>query len=701
MEQKKIDSLLRQIQSKLSYLKKLETVSPSSFINYKTPITSPIHNDVSFSNFPIKKNIKSLENCFSNIIMQLWWKYYKISYRISMINSSNFYERRNHNLKDSSIPQFNCHGRNHILSLRELAAFKLADSISNQIEKSSQMRLEEENDDFNNNDKNQDIFSLIPYYIPYYLNNLIFFEHIVNICISKINIPKVLKSLIEICIEYRAYHQGYKLLQKHFILKPYKELKNYKWAFSVAKRVFRKHEFLRFIIDKLKIQHVYNPSFIDVLSFIKIRNKNIEFYFIEKAIKVMIDFIHQYANKNQSNIVFSNNPVLFFKNKYHNQNDLISYLSSNYTANINLESEKNINYFYSLYYYYIKRYVELSTSKEYHAVSSPLDILPEKMNSNILNKHKYLSSALIILHLFNYNKKHYKYQHPEIYFPLLSKKYKKELNLYDNYQWKKCAQYCQKLDFIFLDEQFRFSNNIRKFQNLIQIMERVKLYQEAFAYVNWMYDTLNIKSSSNYSSDGFKYSRRRRRIVNYNEYYSDEESNDEKQLPSTPKHKLIQPPQYTSPVTPNKIKKKYLPTLYQEAETLANIINEYSADTIWQYETSIESWVKKRKSESKKININNNCNNNKYNNNNKHNNKSNTIIINENGYEEESIINSNNAVDDVITVYSKRKLIKKVNSTKKVKLIKYQKEPTISPSDDYFKITEALPFNDEVDDFLL
>jgi len=164
MEQKKIDSLLRQIQSKLSYLRKLETVSPSSFNNYKTPITSSIHNeDVIFFDFPLKKNIKSLENCFSNVVIQLWWKYYKISYRLNMNNIHEFTEKSSTTTNPND-------GRYHILSLRELASCKLAESISNYIEESSHNLLEEEEEDnIVNNNKDQNLFSLIPDYIPCYL----------------------------------------------------------------------------------------------------------------------------------------------------------------------------------------------------------------------------------------------------------------------------------------------------------------------------------------------------------------------------------------------------------------------------------------------------------------------------------------------------------------------------------------------------
>jgi len=337
---------------------------------------------------------------------------------------------------------------------------------------------------------------------------------------------------------------------------------------------------MNFIIDNLTIHHVYSPSFLHVLNYIKIENKSNVFYFIEKAIQLMIEYINQYANNNPSCILFSYTPVLSYEDIKHNQSKITSYLSSHATNTINLENEKKINYYYSLCCYYIKRYFELSTSSENLVISKPLDILPSKMNSNLLKIYKSLPSALVILHLFNCNKKYYKYHHPEIYLPLISQKYWNELNLKENHQWKKCAYYCQNLDYLFLDKLFGFSNYLKRFQNLIRIMESSKLYEEAFAYVNWMYDTLNIKSTSPFNDD-FKYSRRRRKIVNYNEYYSDEDMNDENQLPSTPKFKAPRPPQYTSPVTPNKINKKYLPILYQKAESLANIINKYSTNSIW------------------------------------------------------------------------------------------------------------------------
>jgi len=375
-------------------------------------------------------------------------------------------------------------------------------------------------------------------------------------------------------------NKAYKLLQKHFTLKPYNEFESYKWAFATAEKIYRKQEFMKFMMDNLKIHHVFSPSFIHVLNLFKVESKSSMFYLLEKSIKLMIDYINQYANNNPSSILFTYTPTSSYKDIYQNQNKITSYLSPKNANSINLENKKEINYYYSLCCYYIKRYIEFSVSEEYLVVSNPLEILPSKMNPNLFENYKCLSSALVILHLLNYNKKHYKYQHPEIYFPLISLKYKNKLNLHENQYWMKCAQYCQQLNYLFLDEYFGFSNNIKKFQNLIRIMESVELYEEAFTYVNWMYDTLNVKSTSPYNNE-FKYSRRRRKIVNYNEFYSDEDSNDSNQLPSTPRFKLTQPPQYTSPVTPNKINNKYLPILYQKAESLANIINKNSNNSFW------------------------------------------------------------------------------------------------------------------------
>jgi len=73
------------------------------------------------------------------------------------------------------------------------------------------------------------------------------------------------------------------------------------------------------------------------------------------------------------------------------------------------------------------------------------------------------------------------------------------------------------------------------------------------------------------------------------------------------------------------------------------------------------------------------------------------------------VIDNDNDIIDIENLYvinkSNKKTLKNHTSknipNKKIKLLRYKKEPPISPDNHYFKITKALPFNDENDDFLL
>jgi len=185
MEQKKNKSLLRQIQAKLNYLKNFEAVSPSSFLDLNTLSSSnhgkvvqtySKHNlkDIKVLTSPLKKNVQSLKSCFSEVVIRLWWSYYKISYRINLENTRrlnyNNYPSLYTNSIDNSLPISS--GRNHIVSLRELAAFMVADSITKQLNpsQSKNEELEEEKTEEEDTQVEKDIFTLIPSYIPTYLH---------------------------------------------------------------------------------------------------------------------------------------------------------------------------------------------------------------------------------------------------------------------------------------------------------------------------------------------------------------------------------------------------------------------------------------------------------------------------------------------------------------------------------------------------
>jgi len=356
--------------------------------------------------------------------------------------------------------------------------------------------------------------------------------------------------------------------------------------------MYKNQEFFNFIKNNITIYHIYRPCFVHVINYFQTINKKNTFYLVEKALEVLINHINDDTNKpvSQPPLITNYIPSCIDINQEHLQpSSFFSSINLNITT-IDLNNKKELNYYYSLCRHLIKLYIEMSKETNNYIINNlPLSVLPNKMNSAVLNNFKCITSPLVIQHLLNYNKPHYKIQHPEIFFPSNSPKFKK-FNIKHHSQWKKCYQYIQYLDYQFLEETFGFSKEQKKFQKLIQVMENVKFYEEAFAYVNWMYDTLNYKTLSPFKSDG-RYSQRRRKIVNYNEHYSDEDSNDENFIFETPKSKskkelkLKSPqiPKFTSPITPNKITNKYLPSLYQKAKSLANIINNNSTNSQWYY----------------------------------------------------------------------------------------------------------------------
>jgi hypothetical protein len=395
---------------------------------------------------------------------------------------------------------------------------------------------------------------------------------------------------------------------------------------------------------------------------------------------------------------------------------------------IDLNSKKELNYYYSLSRYYTKLYIEMTSTEDYTIINTPLALFPLDINATLINNFKCIFSALAIRHLLNYDKKYYKLYYPELHHyqgsptPLKDKYILKR-----DPDWKKCYQCCQNLDYEFLEEVFKFSRKLKKFQLLIEMMENLGLYEEAFGFINWIYDTLNNDSVLPFKEEG-RYSRRKRKVINYNEYYSDEEEDNEEEdeestqfttpklkakIKSKPKPKPS--PQITSPFTPNKLN-QFLPSLYQKADHLANIINSYSSDTIWQYEASIESWMKKKKikfsnSYTKEIN----------------NNKIRRLSLHKKispflhttptkGFNDIIIIDDDNdSINDTRKPYPSNKVsdhYDKINNDensvneapkKKTKLIYYVQDDSSSilQVNDKITIHEPLPINDEIDDFLL
>jgi len=390
------------------------------------------------------------------------------------------------------------------------------------------------------------------------------------------------------------------------MLKPYKTLEKYKWAFSTAQKMYKKQEFFNFMKNTITIFHIYNPCFPQVINYFQKTNKKNAFYLVEKALAVLINHINDDTNKN---INTSSLPPPLISNYIPSCIDInqerlqppFFFATFNFVfTTINLNSKKELNYYYSLCRHLVKHYIEMCNddTSDYSIISLPLSILPPKMNSSLLKNFRCITSPLVVQHLLNYNKPHYQIKHPELFYPSLSPKFH-EFDIQHHPQWKKCNHYCQYMEHRFLEEIFGFSRAQRKFQELIQVMENVKLYDEAFAYVNWMYDTLNNKTVSPFKDEG-RYSQRRRRIVNYSEHYSDEDEDedslDENCFMETPKSKTKsqsklkeikldikspQTPKFTSPITPNKITNKYLPSLYQKAKSLANIINNNLTNSRW------------------------------------------------------------------------------------------------------------------------
>lgn len=366
----------------------------------------------------------------------------------------------------------------------------------------------------------------------------------------------------------------------------------YEWAYTTSQKIFKKQEFLNFMTENITIYHIYQPTFINVINFFKNENKNTAYKLVENAIRIMISYLINYTNEDNS--ILSYIPI-DMKFKHENSSEEIFSSSSSSLQNlssssslfpIDLNNKINLNYYYSLCRYYTKLYIEMIASYEYTIVNTPLDLIPLDINPLLIKNFKCIFSPLVIQHLLNYDKKYYKLYYPELYQYQISQTTKKnKSNLKKNPIWKKCYQCCQNMDYQFLEELFKFSRKLKKFQLLIEMMENLGLYDEAFTYVNWIYDTLNSNSVTPFKEEG-RYSRRKRKVINYNEYYSDEDENDENNKLSTPKQKSrIKPkpkssPQITSPFSPNKLN-RYLPSLYQKAAHLAKIINSYSSDTVW------------------------------------------------------------------------------------------------------------------------
>ncbi|ORX80680.1 hypothetical protein BCR32DRAFT_293689 [Anaeromyces robustus] len=788
MGQKKNKSLLRQIQAKLIHLKKYETVSPSLFqdnnvingTNQTNNYPKISEKDIQILTSPLKKNVRSLKDCFEEAVIRLWLDYCKTMYHIKKVNFLSKDNQFNNVIKAQNIPQSQMKlkllkSKHHVDSLRELASFALGDAISNKNSIGNNINKDSNLSNSNNDDINKnDFFASIPSYIPNYLNNIIFLEYINNICIEKINTQIILKSLIEVCVSYGAYFQAYKLLKKHFILRPYKNIKVYKFAFETAKLIYKEQAFLKFITENLTIYHIYQPNFIKVIYYLKKENnKKWAFKLVEKSIEILIYYLNNYTNKNSSSLISFYIPTCI-KIKIDNDNNSdnnnhTSNFNDSYLPNINIDlnNEKEIDYYFSLCRHYTKMYIEMTSIKEDTIRNFPLSILPRSINSILLKKFNCIFSALMIRHFLNFeDQKYYKYFYSEFYHLLSSNpsNYSKNnkidliIKIKNSENWRKCSQYCQKLDYLYIEKLFKFKSNLNQFQVLINIMEKFYFYEEAFSYVNWIYDTLNNDNLSSFITENDedeeginRHSKRRRKIVYYYEGNSDE---DEKFI-NSPKARLRLTPRVLSPLTPNKINKQ-LYILFQKAKSLATIINYYSTDFQWQYEENINSWIKKKRKRKSTYDHKTNIKHFSFNksieksipsmnNKNKYSKKNETIknkiiknkniiIIdddnnNDNGndddddddsYNENKKMNIDNISNNLffIDINYNNSIINRNNINNKnfepleknIKIIEKDNNADSSDddddddngsNDDDIKIQEPLPFNDEIDEFLL
>jgi len=130
-----------------------------------------------------------------------------------------------------------------------------------------------------------------------------------------------------------------------------------------------------------------------------------------------------------------------------------------------------------------------------------------------------------------------------------------------------------------------------------------------------------------------------------------------------------------------------------------------------QYEPSIESWIKKKTIPNNKTNTYTNLNIDKNihselkskTKSDTHKNRNNIIIIDDENENDNNFDNTSHTSSNDTIYVNKRKsdIYNTQTREKKIKLIYYQNEQSISTIKNDVKIQTALPFNDEIDDFLL
>ncbi|KAG0040973.1 hypothetical protein BGZ82_003583 [Podila clonocystis] len=113
-----------------------------------------------------------------------------------------------------------------------------------------------------------DLPTMEKYYniMPSYMRRFAVLQHITELCVLYIPVALLIQPLVTVCVQYKADYQGLSLLQHMFECQDTDFQLNYVWAYSATQQLGCSDEWIRYLSQSLRTDHLYRKSFHDFLS---------------------------------------------------------------------------------------------------------------------------------------------------------------------------------------------------------------------------------------------------------------------------------------------------------------------------------------------------------------------------------------------------------------------------------------------------
>ncbi|KAG0096263.1 hypothetical protein BGZ93_004800 [Podila epicladia] len=184
----------------------------------------------------VKKYGPSLKSLFQEAVEKVWWRPFCEDYHLP-----------SNTTPVSSLGQGITPGRN---TLGRACAFTVGRIVAN---------LQE--DELSIMEKHYNI-------MPSYMRRFAVLQHITELCVLYIPVALLIQPLVDVCVQYKADHQGLSLLQHMFECQDTDFRLNYVWAYSSTQQLGCSESWIRYISQSLRTDHLYHKSFRHFLSVI-------------------------------------------------------------------------------------------------------------------------------------------------------------------------------------------------------------------------------------------------------------------------------------------------------------------------------------------------------------------------------------------------------------------------------------------------